>query len=483
MESTTDEKQSWAPRISALLGRWGVETHGIAPIPVEQRVDPRTWQHFLLWFSANVNLPTMVIGAGGPVVFNMSFRDTAVVLLVSDAVASIIPAYFALFGPRLGTRQMVQARYSWGVRAVIIPSLFNVLSMAGYLVLNAIVAGQLLSTISSRLNPTAGIIIISLVSLVASFCGYRSLHWFQGVSWLPTLLGIIVMLAIGAPHLRAITIPASTPPTVAAVLSFSAAVMASVFSWCTAMADYGVYHKADTSSALIFTYVYAAMFSSSFMMHLLGAVFACAATSGTAPQWWAAYNNGNNFGGLASAVLAPSRGFGKLMMALMSLAISAPTALTMYSFGMSLMNVSTWFARVPRYVFAVVATAICVPLAIAGQTRFYDVLVAIIDIIGYWSASFAAIIFTEHIVFRDATFSSYDVSAWDNAQSLPPGIAAVLSFTLSFALIVPCMAQSFFVGPIAAAFGGGDVGLIVGFFSTSFLYAGLRAVERRVFRR
>ncbi|KAJ7056205.1 permease for cytosine/purines, uracil, thiamine, allantoin-domain-containing protein [Mycena amicta] len=476
----------------------------IAPIPAEDRIDPRNYQHFLLWFSANLNLPTMVIGAGGPVVFNLSFRDTAINLTISDAVCFSYHALSAIFGPKLGTRAMVQARYSWGIYAVVLPSFLNVLSMVGYLILNLIIGGQMLATVSSHLTPNTGIVVIALVSLVASFFGYKSLHWFESVSWLPTLLGLTIMLAIGGHHLRAVIAPAAVAPapTVASTLSFAAAVIASDFSWCTMTADYGVYHNAEASNALIFTYAYLGLFLSSALMHLIGALFASAATSGAVPLWWAAYDNGNNFGGLASAVLAPSGGFGKLLMALMSLAISAPTALTMYSFGISLMNVSTWFAKVPRYVFAVLATAICIPLSVAGQTRFYDVLVAIVDIIGYWSASFAGIILIEHIVFRGASFTTssdsnsisssssdsgyymyYNISAWDNPRALPTGIAALLSFLLSFGLIVPCMAQSFFLGPIAALFGGkgGDIGLLVGFFSACLFYAGLRTVERRMF--
>ena len=69
------------------------------------------------------------------------------------------------------------------------------------------------------------------------------------------------------------------------------------------------------------------------MLHLLGAAFAAAAAG--VPAWNAGYDGGNNFGGLASAVLQPSGAFGKILMALMALVISAPTALEMYSSGES----------------------------------------------------------------------------------------------------------------------------------------------------
>ncbi len=47
-----------------------------------------------------------------------------------------------------------------------IPSIFNVLSMEGYLVVNTIVGGQTLAEVSDHLNATLGIVIIAIISLI-----------------------------------------------------------------------------------------------------------------------------------------------------------------------------------------------------------------------------------------------------------------------------------------------------------------------------
>lgn len=47
----------------------------------------------------------------------------------------------------------------------IIPSVLNVFSMQGFLILNCIIGGQMLASVSSRLNDTLGIVIISVISL------------------------------------------------------------------------------------------------------------------------------------------------------------------------------------------------------------------------------------------------------------------------------------------------------------------------------
>lgn len=74
----------------------------------------------------------------------------------------------AVFGPKLGTRAMVQSRFSWGYYGAIIPSVLNVVSMEGYLVINCIVGGQALAGLSAHLSAALGIVIIGLVSCAVS---------------------------------------------------------------------------------------------------------------------------------------------------------------------------------------------------------------------------------------------------------------------------------------------------------------------------
>ena len=70
---------------------------------------------------------------------------------------------------------MVQSRFSWGYYGAIIPSILNVLSMQGYVIINCIIGGQTLAAVSSHLDPTAGIVITGLISLGASvFCAMKS---------------------------------------------------------------------------------------------------------------------------------------------------------------------------------------------------------------------------------------------------------------------------------------------------------------------
>ena len=102
------------------------------------------------------------------------------------------------------------------------------------------------------------------------------------------------------------------------------------------------------------------------------------------------------------------------------------------------------------------------------------------DIIGYWTTIFAAIVLTEHFLFRKNNFDSYRIQDWDKPSKLPIGIAALLSFLGGFGIVIPSMSQLWYTGPIAKA-GTGDIGVLTGTVVSATLYAILRALEKKFF--
>ncbi|KAK7038902.1 hypothetical protein VNI00_010536 [Paramarasmius palmivorus] len=212
--------------------------------------------------------------------------------------------------------------------------------------------------------------------------------------------------------------------------------------------------------------------------HIIGVALAAAAPA--IPAWEAGLGDGQDFGKFLAVILSPTGGFGKFLIVIACLTLPAQSAVTMYSFGVSFMSISWIFMKIPRYVYSVIATAIVIPVSIVGATRFFTTFQEIINLIGYWTASYGAIILTEHFIFRLNNFSRYKVQeCWKDPSRLPLGVAAIMAFGLSFALIVPSMDQPWHTGQFAQA-GSGDIGLITGFFGASVVYVVLRFVERRV---
>jgi purine-cytosine permease-like protein len=102
-------------------------------------------------------------------------------------------------------------------------------------------------------------------------------------------------------------------------------------------------------------------------------------------------------------------------------------------------------------------------------------------VIGYWASAFAAVVLAEHVVFRRARFDRYDIAAWNTPGALPPGLAGLGAALLAVPLVVPSMAQAWYVGPIGAR--AGDIGFEVAFAVAGLAYVPLRALEKRVFER
>jgi len=382
------------------------------------------------------------------------------------------------FGPKLGMRGMVQCRFSWGYYAAVLPSTLNVFSSQSFLILNCIIGGQALAAVSNKLNDTLGIVIIGLISLAVTLCGYRFIHWFENFVWIPSVIAFPVLLGLAGRHLNPSTFLAVPSSSAAQIISFGSILASATVSWCTLTPDYGVYHDAEASTMKIFIYSYLGFLLPMIAWNMVGAGFAAAAPG--IPSWSSGFQEGNNMGGLLAAVLAPAGGFGKFLLVLLALSTSSACAPTMYTFGNSFMAITPFFARVPRYVFTIVSTAILIPLAIIGAKRFYTVLVDILSVIGYWSTIFAAIVLIEHFLFRKNNFNSYRIQDWDKPGNLPTGIAALLSFLGGFGIVIPSMSQVWYTGPIAKA-GTGDIGILTGPLVGAILYAVLRALEKKAF--
>lgn len=466
----------WLYRATRFLAHSGIETHGIAPIPKEQRLDRRWYQMFFVWFSANMNILSFSTGTVGPAFFSLGVRDSIIVIVVVDLVVCLIPAFFAVFGPKIGTRAMVQSRFSWGYYGAVIPSALNVFTLQGWLILNCIIGGQTIASVNSHLNDTLGIVIISIISLVVTFFGYRFLHWYESVAWIPNVIAFIVMLALGYPQLRAnqsVSVPA---PNVSSLLSFGSTLAASMLSWCTISPDYGVYHSPDISSSRIFLYTYLGFVTAGLTAHTMGAAFAAAAPG--VPAWNAGFQDSSSVGGLLYSVLIPVGGFGKLLAVLVALSVPSACAPCMYTFSTSFMVIAGCFALVPRWVYILISGGVLIPVAIIGAQTFYTTFVDILGMIGYWSGAFAAIVLIEHVLFRRASFTedAYPISTWDSARLLPTGIPAIFAFCCACGALVPFMSQAWYVGPVAQD-GSGDCGIYVGFVVAALTYAVFRGAE------
>ncbi|EUC56976.1 permease, cytosine/purine, uracil, thiamine, allantoin family protein [Rhizoctonia solani AG-3 Rhs1AP] len=169
---------SFRGKLAALtirLGQYGVETRGVVPTPPDARNDTRFWNLLFLWISANFNILAFSTGSLGPAIFALGLKESLLVIFFINLLSATLPAYFSTFGPRLGMRQMIVSRYSFGFYGSIIPSLLNLITFMGFLILNLILGGETLAAVSGYqaghggLSWDVGIAIVGVIALLASY--------------------------------------------------------------------------------------------------------------------------------------------------------------------------------------------------------------------------------------------------------------------------------------------------------------------------
>jgi NCS1 nucleoside transporter family len=369
-------------------------------------------------------------------------------------------------------RQMIQSRYSFGYYGIIPPAVLNLIVLCGFNILSCILGGQALSSVSNNnMSWTVGIVIIALLSLVISFMGYKVLNWYERVAWVPVLISFLVALGVGGKNL--FNAQPAEPATADAILSFASVIAGFVITFSAMASDFTMYYEPTVSRHRIFWYSYLGYIVPVILLECLGAAVVLAAP--TVPSWDAGYGTAGNVGGLLEAMLSPAGGFGKFLTVMLSLSVTGNIACTLYSICFNFQVCVPALSRVPRYVFSIVGTAIALPLSIVGAHRFYATLTNFLSLIGYWASAYGAILLLEHHYFRKGNFDSYDQADWNVPGRLPWGAAALAACVLSFALIIPCMNQVWFQGPIGIT--TGDIGFEVSFPLAGILYIPLRTLE------
>jgi len=160
--------------------------------------------------------------------------------------------------------------------------------------------------------------------------------------------------------------------------------------------------------------------------------------------------------------------FGLLAVALAAL---CSNAMNDYSGSLALQTVGV---RLPRPAAAAFAAVLGFPLVLwmhAADTiaRFQNVLL----FVGYWIPAFVAIVVVDWVV-RARTRGGRPVDLAAEAARPQPWWLALTAFVVAFAVAVPFMDTSLYVGPVADALHGADLSYYVAFLVAAAVYAPLR---------
>ena len=239
-------------------------------------------------------------------------------------------------------------------------------------------------------------------------------------------------------------------------ISFFSLCLSAAITYGGGAADFFVYYPASTPRLAIFSLSLLGLITSFTLAILVGIGLASAIPS--TPSFSSAYNISQ--GALLVAGFDESLGgFGRFLGVVIALGLVANMVAPTYSSGIDFQILGRVFARIPRFIWNTVGVIIYTVCALAGRNHLSEIFTNFLALMGYWVAIWIAITLEEQLIFRRRR--GYDWAVWDQKDKLPVGIAALLAFLVGWAGAILCMAQKWYIGPIAARVGdfGADVSI------------------------
>ncbi|MCX2932286.1 cytosine permease [Mycobacterium sp. CVI_P3] len=442
------------------VGDMAVETHGIAPIPPNNRYGTAR-RLFTVWFAPQVNM-TVVFTGTLAVVLGLGFWLGLLAMVIGTIVGSLAVSYLSTWGPRTGTAQLPNARMAFGGTVGVV-AVIQWLSSIAWDGLVGLFGGEALAELAGMPFWLAVVIVLAAQGVVGVF-GYEVIHRVQAVM----TVVLIVTFAVFAWKLisghQVISLPTLAGADLAGAFVLEVTIALSLaISWASYASDYSRYLPVNTSRTAVFGYTFGGLAVAYIAVQAIGVAAAGTLTDQTA-QGVREIMGGGVLGALALLVIA--------------LGSVASNAMNDYSGSLALQTVGV---RVRRPVSAVVVVMIAFALIMwlhSGDmaARFQSALL----FVSYWIPAFVA------VVAIDWHYRSAGRDTVDPAAEVTPrtdALVALGAFFVAFAAAVPFMHTNLIVGPVATALHGADLAYFVNFLVAAAVYGGYRLARGRAKRR
>jgi NCS1 nucleoside transporter family len=403
-----------------------------------------------------------------------------VITIFASILGGAATGFAATFGAPTGLRQISVSRYAFGWWPNKVIAALNTIVQIGWAAVACITGGLALTAVADgHISLIVGIVILAVVAALISFVGLKAILIYERYAWFIFFIIFIIFFAETgkyADNSRKTELKGADLS--GAVLSLVAIVYGSSASWQTMASDYYVHYPVNVNRWKVFlmtTFGIAIPTS-------IGMVAGCVVSSGlnNRADWKEVYET-DGLGFLIQTMLYP-RGFAKLILTLLVLSGINVNVISIYSAAISCQQFSRPFARVPRFIWVFFCFAAILGLAIGGREQLSVYLQNFLSLLGYWSTQYFVILFSEHVIYRRASFDNYDLDAWNDPSRLPLGIAAGFAFAVGIIAWVMGMVETWYVGPLGKLIGatGGDIANEFTFVVTGLIYIPARFVEKRL---
>jgi nucleobase:cation symporter-1, NCS1 family len=416
-----------------------VEPTGIETVPGASR-HGRARDLFGVWFSANAEIATWMVGVFIAAIFGADLRSAILGIVLGNVFGFAILGVLATFGPRYGVPQMLASRLAFGKRGNTAPAALSFLAGVGWFTINTIFGAYALQTIA-HLSYGIALTIMLALQIVLAIYGYNLIGVFERAS--------AVLLAAGFALLGAITLPqASWMPAAAPFTGFmfaAALAFAYAMGWVPCASDYSRYLPPQTNPRAIFWYAFAGCALPCIALEIFGAAAVGASH----------VNLRTDVPTDAIAQLLGSGIVAKLVLATIVLGTLTANCMNLYSGALAALV--AFDVRIKRAIAALVVGVLGALLALGGSNpahtaEFYTDFLLLLS---YWAAPWAGVVLADQWQAGHARRDPQVVPAWR---------VGTLAWLLGVLASIPFWNQAWFTGVFAHAYPQcGDLSYYVGF--------------------
>lgn len=450
-----------------------IEDKTIQPIPLDER-HGKARDLFTIWFGSNIMVLTIVTGALATTVFGLDFWSGVLAIAIGQLAGAVFMALHSAQGPQLGVPQMVQTRGQFGSYGALLVVIVTVLMYIGFFAANLVLGGQALATIIPGLPVAAGIVIIGIVSVVATIYGYRLIHAYTKILSIVSGLALIVAFIL--------LIVNSHGGDAGAVGGFNwSGFMGTVsvaalwqIAYAPYVSDYSRYLPKGIGSKQAFWSSYWGCVLGASLPMFLGALVGA--------KLIAANMNPDDIVGGMGTLLQPLT---IVIVGIFSLGVAATNSMNLYCGVLSTLTVvqtfrPTWKPRAgTRAVTAIIIFVLSLVLALVGADNFLVYYSNFLALLLYVLVPWTAINLVDYYLVKHGDYRVEDFFRQDGGVYGRFNWAAIICYVLGAIIQIPFMVTALYTGPVGAALGGVDISWIVGLVVICPAYYFIqRAVER-----
>lgn len=415
---------------------------------------------FAIWFSANMQVTTVVTG-GLAVVLGLNLFWSLAAIVLGNLVGGVFMAFHSAQGPRLGIPQMIQSRAQFGVVGAVLPLLLVILMYIGFFASSSVLGAQALADLL-RIPFLAALIFTNALTFLLVVYGYDMIHRYE------RYVSIVFLVVFFFLTLKLLGTPGLGHALADRRFAFGPffLVLSVVATWqityAPYVADYSRYLPSDTPAVRTFWYTYLGSVVGTVWMMGVGAVGASVAAG--------AFNAGVS--SYLASLAGPGLSFAVYLAVI--LGIVAANVLNLYGGFMSITTTANAFAPVgyTNAARAGIAGAIAAAGTVAanwGEGNFLNNYSNFLLLLLYFLIPWTAINLVDFYLIRKGR---YDLDAIFNRRGRYGAVnwAALFAYVAASLAEFPFMNTTLYTGPIPKYLGNADFAWIVGLILAGVLY-------------